>query len=150
MVKREELAWQQFIWGGTFCVIRASGECLHTGILSRRGACMVLTEYVVLWKVNWALLCRMAAPGSAAKLLCREQPPEDFVLLPSSSLAFSSSHMLIYKKVNLRKQDSTSKSNYVVWLSSFGRERWGVLYSFISFPCKVTQLAARKGCQSSE
>lgn len=68
------------------------------GILSRHGVCMVLTEYVVLWKVNRALLCRMAAPGSAAKLLCREQPPEDFVLLPSSSLAFSSSHMLIYKK----------------------------------------------------
>jgi len=54
------------------------------------------TDYVVLWRVNRAL-CRMAAP-SAAKLLCREQPLEDFTLLPSSSLAFSSLHMFIYIK----------------------------------------------------
>lgn len=80
-------------------------------------------HYVVLWKVNWALLCQMAAP-SAVKSMCHEQPLEDFVLPPSNSLAFSSSHVYLYK-LNLWKQDSMSKSDYLVWLSSFSRKRCG-------------------------
>lgn len=122
MVKQER-ARQEFIQRD-FLFNRSLGKVFTQDSASRHGACMMLSECVVLWKVSWALLCWMAALSAANSLRC-EQPPEDFVMLPSSLLALSSSHMLIYINETCESKTVCQSQITLLWFSSFSRKRWG-------------------------
>lgn len=67
----------------------------------------------------------MAAPGKRCQVAVLKAATGGLHSAAIQLINFQQlTHVYLYKP-NLWKQDSVSKSNYLVWLSSFGRKRWG-------------------------